>query len=145
MYDNTGHWVANVAAGSLELEGEEGYRAFKERQMARYRGMVRAGLGHWFGAFLEGRLVADLGVFRDGELGRFQSVGTHPNFRRRGICGTLVYRAASYAYEAMGIRTLVMVADEHYHAARIYESVGFRPTEKQRGLGWWNKEAAQEA
>jgi ribosomal protein S18 acetylase RimI-like enzyme len=127
-----------IACRDLEY-GEAGYRVFRERQMARYRKMVRAGLGHWFGAFLEGRLVADLGVFKDDELGRFQSVGTHLDFRRRGICGTLVYRAASHAYEAMGISTLVMVADEHDHAAGIYESVGFEKAEYQRGLGWWDR------
>lgn len=38
----------------------------------------------------------------------------------------------------MGVDTLVMIADEHYHAARIYESVGFKPVEKIRGLTWWD-------
>ena len=34
----------------------------------------------------------------------------------------------------MKVETLVMVADEEYHAAKVYESVGFRPTEKLLGL-----------
>jgi hypothetical protein len=34
----------------------------------------------------------------------------------------------------MGVETLVMVADESYHAAKIYESVGFAPQEKMYGL-----------
>jgi hypothetical protein len=38
----------------------------------------------------------------------------------------------------MGIEELVMEADEDYHAAGIYESVGFRPTQKQVGLEWFD-------
>lgn len=114
-----------------------GYQVFKKQQMGRYRQMTRAGLGVWLGAFLEEQLVADLGVFVTGRIGRFQQVGTHPDFRRRGICGTLVYQASRYALEYLAVKTLVMVADENYHAAKIYESIGFRPTERQVSLEWW--------
>jgi predicted GNAT family acetyltransferase len=99
--------------------------------MRGYRRLAEAGRGAWFGAFLDGRIVADLGVYRDPDLplARFQSVGTHPDFRRRGICGTLVQQASAFALSRMAVETLVMLADEEYHAARIYESVGFRPVE----------------
>jgi ribosomal protein S18 acetylase RimI-like enzyme len=116
-----------------------GYTIFKQQQMVRYRNMVSAGWGQWFGAFLDNRLVADLGLFcRDG-IGRYQSVGTHPDFRRRGICGTLVYQAANYGFEHLGAQTLVMIAAENYHAAKIYESVGFTPTEHLAALDWWQE------
>ncbi|MBT3322740.1 MAG: GNAT family N-acetyltransferase [Anaerolineae bacterium] len=117
----------------------EDYQIFKRDQMKRYRLMAKAGMGLWFGAFLGKKLVADLGVFATEDIGRFQNVGTHPNFRRLGICGALVYEASCYAFEYMKIKTLVMVADEHYHAAKIYESVGFQPKEHQAGLTWWDK------
>ncbi|MCJ7433688.1 MAG: GNAT family N-acetyltransferase [Anaerolineales bacterium] len=117
----------------------ESFQVFKRDQMARYRQMTRAGLGSWFGAFLEKQLVAELGVFATGEVGRFQQVGTHPDFRRRGICGALVYQASCHAFEHMGVDTLVMVADENYHAAKIYETIGFMPKERQVGVDWWNK------
>jgi predicted GNAT family acetyltransferase len=110
------------------------YREFKARQMEAYRRMAEAGLGVWFGAFVEGRLVADLGVFVEGGVARFQAVETHPGFRRRGICGTLVYESARHALGTLGADRLVMVADAHYHAGRIYESLGFRPTERQLGV-----------
>ena len=110
------------------------YRVFKTLQMDAYRRMAAAGLGAWFGAFLDGRLVADLGVFVDGPVARFQAVETHPDFRRRGICGTLVHESARHAQAALGAERLVMVADEHYHAGRIYQSLGFRPTERQLGI-----------
>ena len=108
----------------------EPYRAFKEKWLAARRRLVREGKGDWYGAFLDGRLVADLGLFREGDVARFQDVGTHPEFRRRGICGTLVYEASREALGAGRVKTLVMVADEGYHAARIYQRVGFKPKER---------------
>lgn len=116
---------------------EGGYVLYSARKMDRYRAMVRAGWGAWFGAFLGERLVGDAGVFVEGGVGRFQSVGTHPDFRRRGVCGALVHQAALFALGTIGAGTLVMVADAHYHAARIYESVGFAAAERQVGVTWW--------
>jgi hypothetical protein len=115
----------------------ETYLPFRTAKMERYRQMQSAGLGEWFGAFLGDRLVADLGLFCNDGVGRFQSVETCPEFRRLGICGTMVYQAACYALERLGAKKLVMIADEHYHAARIYESVGFRAEERQTGLQRW--------
>ncbi len=111
--------------------GEAGYRVFKEAEMRRYRAMAQAGRGAWFGAFLDGGLVADLGIYHDGKLGRFQTVETHPDHRRRGIGGTLVFHAARHALGQMGLETLVLVADADSPAERLYRSVGFLPTERQ--------------
>jgi GNAT superfamily N-acetyltransferase len=122
-----------VACRAAEFSVDE-YRPFKARQMARYRRMADAGLGAWFGAFAGERLVAGLGVFADGALARFQMVATHPEFRRQGICGTMVHESARYPRTVLGAETLVMTADEHDHAGRIYESLGFRPTERQLGV-----------
>jgi len=118
---------------------EESYRPFKEHQMARYRAMSEQGLGGWFGAFLGDKLVGDLGIYRDGPIGRFQSVETDPGFRRQGICGRLVYETAQFGFQKMGLSELVMVADENYHAAKIYESVGFKPSVKEFSAFWWNR------
>jgi hypothetical protein len=114
--------------------GEEGYRTYLGPKMESYRRMQEAGLGCWFGAFLEHRLVADLGIFVDGDIARYQSVKTHSDFRRRGICGTAVAQAGRYALESLGAAQLVMLADPGYHAARIYESVGFRARERVAGV-----------
>jgi GNAT superfamily N-acetyltransferase len=111
----------------------DAYRAFAKTRMHGYRALAGAGLGGWYGAFLDGALVGDLGLFRDGAVARFQNVGTHPDHRGRGVCGTLVHAVSTEALGA-GVEQLVMIADEHYHAARIYESVGFRPTERTASL-----------
>jgi len=97
-------------------------------------------VGNWYGAFLNNELVADCGLFIFDKVGRFQSVGTHPAFRGRGICGNLVHHVSHEALANRKAEVLVMCADPEYHAARIYESVGFKPTEKAIGLCRWPKE-----
>ncbi len=127
--------------GQIECRGPGheywSYCEFMRLKMQGYRDMSLAGLGKWFGAFLDGSLVASLGIFRDGTVGRFQNVVTNREHRNKGICRALVYETSVFALMTMGIERLVMVADEDYFAARIYESLGFRPTEHQYGLDWW--------
>lgn len=122
-----------------EPEHEEGgYRRYRRDMIARYRKMEAQGLGHWYGAYIGSRLVADLGVFHDGRgLGRYQSVETHPDFRRRGIAGTLVYESGRRALAEHGLHTLVILAETDEPPARLYESVGFKPTEWSAGLVWF--------
>jgi ribosomal protein S18 acetylase RimI-like enzyme len=104
------------------------------RVVANQRRLVESGRGRWLGAFAsadrDAPLAGDLGVFVEDGVGRFQAVETDPAFRRRGVCGTLVHRAAQMAFGELGARVLVMVADPDYHAARIYESVGFERAEQ---------------
>ena len=111
------------------------YRAFKDGHLRGLRAMCRAGLGFWYGAYVDGVLAADLGVFSDGAgLLRYQSVGTHPDYRRRGLAGALVHFAGEHARAHFGSHTLVIVADDHAAAKRVYASVGFRDTERQQLL-----------
>lgn len=116
---------------------EANYRVFRQRQMPRYRRMSQAGLGAWFGAFTGGQMVADLGVYHNGVLGRFQSVETHPDFRRQGIAGWLVYQASLYALSNFPIQRLVIVADADSAPARLYQSLGYQFTEFMWGLEKW--------
>ena len=113
------------------------YAQFKARQMKSYRKMAEAGMGSWFGAYKDGKLVGDLGIFYEGKVGRYQNVETHPDHRGQGICGTLVYQTGLLAFEEFGVDQLVMEADIDYHAARIYESVGFKCNEVNHALSWW--------
>jgi GNAT superfamily N-acetyltransferase len=116
---------------------ETAYRQFRQRQMERYRRMSEAGLGDWYGASIDGRLVADLGVFHDKDLGRYQSVETHPDFRRQGIAGSLIYEAGRQAIARYDLHTLVMIAEQGASPARLYESLGFQPIETSVGLLWF--------
>jgi len=116
---------------------EDGYRTFKKQQMARYRKMAASEFGDWYGTFIGERLVADLGLYHREGVGRFQAVETHPDFRRRGIAGTMIAEASRQAKEKYNLHTLVIVADQDSSPARLYASLGFKLTEKQVGLEWW--------
>ncbi len=122
----------------LQAATNPNYASFYAKQALSYQEMIKKGLGIWFGAYLDGELAGSLGIFKEGSVGRFQVVSTHPDFQRQGVCSSLVYKAALFAFSQMGVQKLVMVADEDYHAAKIYESVGFRPTEKVYGVCWFD-------
>jgi GNAT superfamily N-acetyltransferase len=113
---------------------EDGYRVFRQRQAKLYRQMATQGLGTWFGAFYGDRLVGDLGIFHNHDLGRYQSIQTHPDFRRRGIAGALVYTAAQFALEQYNLEILVIVAEADSPAERLYKSIGFQFAEYQLGI-----------
>ena len=126
--------IENQVICREQIFSEAGYRVFRQRQVQRYREMVTKGLGVWFGAFSGDRLVGDLGIFCVDELARYQSVQTHPDFRKRGIAGALVYNAAFYALKHFNIETLVIVADVDSPAESLYKSIGFQFTEFQLGV-----------
>lgn len=126
-------WAQSVELRMACNEGQfpaERHRLFVEAKSATDRSLVEAGRGRWFGAFLDGALVSQLGIVGAGHgLGRYQSVETHPDVRGRGLAGTLVHHAGREALERLGGQTLVMVADPDYLAVRVYRSVGFTDTE----------------
>ncbi len=128
----------DAAAAHPHLPRHE-WESFYRAQSERYRKMANAKKGLWFGGFLENELVAGLGIFHDCKIGRYQIVCTHPNYARQGICGTLVFKSAQYALQNLKLKQLVMCADQDYHAARIYESVGFRFDQKEHGVCWWDR------
>jgi hypothetical protein len=81
----------------------------------------------FFGNFL---LFADpLGPGEAPRWARFQAVETAAAFRRRGVCGTLLYHTACVALAELGAQTLVIVGLPD-HTSRIYESAGFEPRER---------------
>jgi RimJ/RimL family protein N-acetyltransferase len=115
------------------------WESFYRKQAIRYQKMVDAGMGHWFGGFIDGKLVSSLGLFHNNGLGRFQIVSTHPDHTRKGYCSTLVYKSAQYAFDKMGVKDLVMCADPDYFAINIYESCGFQRRHIEQGVSWYDK------
>jgi ribosomal protein S18 acetylase RimI-like enzyme len=96
-----------------------------------------AGRGAWFGAWLDGQLLATLGVVVTDGRGRYQSVDTHPSARRRGLASRLVHDAGVTAVERFGAERLVIVTDSDNHALGVYRGVGFREAERTMGACWW--------
>jgi predicted GNAT family acetyltransferase len=68
-------------------------------------------------------------------LARYQNVETHPDFRQRGLAGTLAWQAGRDALASLGAAgTLVIVADPDYVAISIYRSIGFTSVESCIGF-----------
>jgi hypothetical protein len=111
-------------------------KVFLQEESEIFKTVVKENKGQRYGAFLDGEMVAELGVYWKGDLVRFNNVGTHPEHRRLGACSTLVYKVSQLLLKEDSSRTLVMEADEDYHAAAIYESVGFKPTQKLVAFEW---------
>jgi GNAT superfamily N-acetyltransferase len=118
-------------------EGEPGSEpAFLQARIRAERALTEAGYGTWFGAFLAGKLVAQLGLVSNGSgIARYRNVETHPEARRRGLAGTLVWHAGQHCLRARAATTLVMLADPDDVAIRIYRSAGFAYAETQIGFG----------
>jgi GNAT superfamily N-acetyltransferase len=128
-------WRQSLELATAVHAGEPGGDAgFLTARLAANRALTEAGHGAWFGAFLDGTLVSQLGLISGKSgLARYQSVETHPAARRRGLAGTLVWHAGATVLTG-GTSTLVMVADPEDGAVRVYRSVGFTVTEPQIGF-----------
>ena len=96
-----------------------------------------AGKGFWFGAFSHGELIGDLGIYFEDHIARYQNIETHPRFRKKGVCATLVFQSQELLRNKTRMDTFVIHADPNYQAVRIYESLGFQPTEHFQSLSWW--------
>jgi ribosomal protein S18 acetylase RimI-like enzyme len=108
---------------------------FLQRRAAARRRLTQTGAGIWFGAFGNGRLLAQLGLFDvGGGYARYQHVETDPAARRQGLAGTLVWAAGRYGREVLGASTLVIVAEPAGAAIRVYRACGF--TARQRQLSF---------
>ena len=116
---------------------EESYRAFKTDQMSSYQLAQQNGHGHQWGAFLDGELVGDMGLFQNsaGKIGRFQNVGTAKAHRRKRVCTTLLHTVINHPLNSH-LSELVIVTDQGNIAENIYRSLGFHTQSYQYGLSW---------
>jgi hypothetical protein len=125
------HFTPNWGYGS---DSEQ--KRFLKEEMNNFKKFTLQKNAKRFGAFLNGEMIAELGVYWKDGIARFNNVATHRNYRRIGACNTLVYHVSCFLLEKADIHTLVMEADEDYHAAKIYESVGFKPSQKLIAFEW---------
>lgn len=106
--------------------------AFIAARDATRRALAGTGHGAWFGAFLDGQLASQLGVFSDRRgVARYQEVATHPDARRQGLAATLLCHAGRYATGHLAATTLVIVADPGEPAIGLYRAVGFADHETE--------------
>ncbi|MEO6921063.1 MAG: GNAT family N-acetyltransferase [Collimonas sp.] len=137
-YTHAADWADWKAMQMAENAGnfpEQEFLSYLAGLQAMYPQMITDDKGGWWGAFIADKQVANLGMFFTGETGRFQAVFTQPPYRNQGICRALVHHVAADAFRRA--ERLVMVADEKYHAARLYETLGFQRQERMASLCWW--------
>jgi ribosomal protein S18 acetylase RimI-like enzyme len=127
-------WLRELAL--IDENGVGNDPEFVRSRVAAARDLTEAGLATWYGAFIGGDLLAQMGIVADAPSGlaRYQSVETHPDARRRGLAGTLAWHAGTETLAAGTAATLVIAADPAQAAIRIYRSVGFTDSELQLGF-----------
>ena len=111
-------------AGSPPIRRER-YLPYLLSRRQLYQAMIDDGLGQWWGLWHQDQLVASCGLFFTGTLGRFPLVRTHAEWRNRGLCRLLLSQVARQGLARAS--SLIIVADEHYHAQRVYRTLGFVP------------------
>jgi GNAT superfamily N-acetyltransferase len=118
---------------------EERYLPYLQSRRSLYQAMIADGLGQWWGIWQGEQLVASCGLFFTGTMGRFQLVRTHHDWRNRGLCRQLLSQVARQGLTCA--ERLIIVADEHYHAQRVYRSLGFVPVARIGSLCRWHSTA----
>jgi ribosomal protein S18 acetylase RimI-like enzyme len=127
--------VIDVQVGGRTDHFEEApYREFALDQQAAQLQHFRAGRGAWYVALDGDAVVGSCGVIVTDGRGRFRAVDTLATHRRRGVSSRLVVDAAQHAAKHHGADRFVIVADEHYHALGLYESLGFARVERVFGV-----------
>lgn len=106
----------------------------KSKQL-NYRELAARGHGQYLGAFTGDRLIGYAGLYHLNGLGRFQHVHVLPEFENRKIAKTILTGLIDQSSDE--IETLVIHADEHYHATKLYQSLGFEIAERECSLCWW--------
>lgn len=91
-------------------------------------------VGSWYGAELEGMLVATLGIVSVGGEGRLQSVGTRPSQRNRGIGRSLLAWAWRDAAARFQLERLLLVTARDGDAERFYRRLGFARIGRSLGV-----------
>jgi GNAT superfamily N-acetyltransferase len=124
-------WVQSVARSVAENDrtGEHDPRSFErfaQSQAQARRALSKRDIGASFGAFVDDKLIADLGIVRCGSTARYQSVGTDDEHRRQGLASHLLGVAAQWAADG-GCDRWVIVTEATNPAGRVYRSLGFEP------------------
>lgn len=125
-----------IAVTEREAGHEEAdYRRYLAGREKTYRDLERAGYGDFFGAFSRDRLLGYAGVFALNDLARYQQVQVIPDFQNKGIARTLIHHLAQWV--ATRASRQIIIADADYHASALYQSLGFRLSQREGCLCQW--------
>ena len=125
----------NIACDPEEIDGTPDYVAFKQGLRRAWQAWAATGTTRWWGAFINGQLVGQAGMVQcPNQRGRYQSVETHPDARRQGVCPALVSHIGNHALQEEGCTQLLLGANPNGLAVHIYARLGFETRRWQHGL-----------
>lgn len=118
-------WAAARAIDIAATDAEGPLGDFMKWAHGVQRRAVEAGGGVWWGAFLDGEMVGQLGLRRAGGLGRYQNVSVHPDAGGRKIAAHLLYASAVAFFADPTAEALYITAVTDGRPDRIYAMAGF--------------------
>ena len=107
----------------------ENYIKFTEKKFFTYKKIVSSNKGTWLGAYDSGKLIGDLGIFLTGAFGRFQNIETHPDYRGKNICRSLIYKAFHWIKNRNSKAIIVVESEANSLPLKIYKKLGFSEKE----------------
>lgn len=125
-------WAENEIQERPTIYTESSFKAYLLGRIAVYKELTSQGFGKFYGVFQEEELLASAGLYIFDHIGRFQQVRTIEKARRQGMCKALIQFI--YTQNATEMQEAVMVADEEYHALKLYEGLGFKSKQNQYDL-----------
>lgn len=133
-------WTALNIAEQFNEHREDELRPYLQGRIRNYRALEQQGYGETLGAFLGEQLIGYAGLYHWQNLARFQNVHVIEEHQNKAIARTLLTRLIERLPDT--VSDLVIMADEHYHASDLYQSLGFAVTERECSLCWWPKKDA---
>lgn len=125
-------WTQHEIRERPTVFSEASFKAYLLNRRNVYKTMITQEMGNFYGVFRDGKLLAAAGLYIFDKIGRFQQVRTIESARRQGLCKRLIQHI--YTVNMLQMEEAVIVADEDYHALKIYEGLGFRTRENQYDL-----------
>ncbi|MHA6265565.1 GNAT family N-acetyltransferase [Aliiroseovarius sp. CAU 1755] len=126
-------WAQSEAISKRDLLADKmpvrGMDSFLSKRSKGRRAQIEKRMGQWFGAFRGADLVGDMGIFHNDRLIRYQSVQTHFDHRRQGICSALLCASLDWARARAPDALAVIVANAESDAGRLYRRAGFAALE----------------
>ncbi len=103
----------------------ENYRKFTEKKFFSYKKIVSSNKGTWLGAYDSGKLIGDLGIFLTEVFGRFQNIETHPDYRGKNICRSLMHQAFHWIKRRNSKAIMVIESEVNSLPLKLYKKLGF--------------------